>query len=105
MVRAVEDRIATGRRAHHDASERGCRVGRRGAARRFGLPFWQFTLSATDANGTSSASRGHVTGRPKLLVFDYCYHGTVDESFAVARPDGRVMRRPGSRRPAGADPA
>ena len=47
-------------------------------ARRFGVPQWQFTLSATDANRHVIRYARHVTGRPKVLVFDWCYHGTVD---------------------------
>ena len=35
-------------------------------------------------------ARRQITGRPKILVFDYCYHGTVDETFATL--DGGVVR-------------
>src|SRR5499433_3217278 len=49
--------------------------------KRFGLPFWQFALTATDANRFSIRLARHITGRPKILVFNWCYHGTVDESF------------------------
>ena len=52
-------------------------------ARRFGLPFWQFALTATDANRFVIRLARHVTGRPKVLVFNWCYHGTVDETFAT----------------------
>src|ERR1700676_4210167 len=51
--------------------------------RRFGLPYWQFTLTATDANRFSIRIAREITQRPKILVFHYCYHGTVDESFAA----------------------
>ncbi len=51
--------------------------------RRFGLPFWQFALSATDANRFALRIARHVTGRPKILVFNWCYHGTVDETIAT----------------------
>src|SRR6266852_3495941 len=50
--------------------------------RRFRLPYWQFTLSATDANRFAIRIAREITQRPKILVFHYCYHGTVDESFA-----------------------
>ncbi|HKX25057.1 MAG TPA: aminotransferase class III-fold pyridoxal phosphate-dependent enzyme, partial [Actinomycetota bacterium] len=50
-------------------------------ARRFGVPRWQFTLTATDANRFAIRIAREITGRPKILVFNYCYHGTVDESF------------------------
>jgi len=49
--------------------------------RRFGLPYWQFTLTATDANRFSIRLARQITGRPKILVFNWCYHGSVDESF------------------------
>ncbi|WP_448569931.1 aspartate aminotransferase family protein [Thermus sp.] len=64
-------------------------------ARRFGLPFWQFTLSATDANRFALRIARAVTGRPRVLVFHGCYHGTVDEAF-VALEGGRPRSRPGN---------
>ena len=51
--------------------------------RRFGLPYWQFALTATDANRFAIRIAREITQRPKILVFNYCYHGTVDESFAT----------------------
>src|ERR1700724_1918281 len=51
--------------------------------RRFGLPLWQFTLTATDANRFAIRIAREITQRHKILVFQYCYHGTVDESFAT----------------------
>ena len=63
--------------------------------RRFGVPSWQFALSATDANRFSIRLARHVTGRPKVLVFNWCYHGTVDESFATLA-DGTVVARSGN---------
>ncbi|MGA8143275.1 MAG: aspartate aminotransferase family protein [Candidatus Acidiferrales bacterium] len=62
-------------------------------ARRFGLPYWQFTLTATDANRFSIRIAREITGRSKIFVFNYCYHGSVDESF-IAIHDGT----PGPRR-------
>ena len=52
-------------------------------ARRFGLPRWQFALTATDANRFAIRLARELTGRPKILVFNWCYHGTVDETFAA----------------------
>ena len=63
--------------------------------RRFGLARWQFTTSATDANRFVLRFCREVTGRPKVLVFEYCYHGTVDESFAMLDGD-RVRARDGN---------
>jgi len=63
--------------------------------KRFGLAYWQFTLTATDANRFSIRIAREITERPKILVFHYCYHGTVDESFAMLR-DGAVGPRRGN---------
>ena len=64
--------------------------------RRFGLPLWQFTLSATDANRNAIRHARHITGRSKIVVHDWCYHGTVDETFAILDSDGRTVSRPGN---------
>ena len=64
--------------------------------RRFGLPLWSFTLSATDANRWAVRLARLATGRPKILVFGYCYHGSVDETFALPGPDGKAQSRPGN---------
>ena len=72
-------------------------------ARRFGLPAWQFTLSATDANRFSLRIARAITGRPLVAVHEYCYHGSVDETFAVLDGD-RVVARRGNLGPA-VDPA
>ena len=67
-------------------------------SRRFGLPMWQFTLSATDANRHAIRYARHVTGRRKVVVHDYCYHGSVDETFATLDPSGsgRTVPRRGN---------
>jgi glutamate-1-semialdehyde 2,1-aminomutase len=72
--------------------------------RRFGVAQWSFALSATDANRWALRLARLVTGRPRILVFSYCYHGSVDETFVVAGPDGTTRSRPGNVGPA-ADPA
>ena len=63
--------------------------------RRFGVPRWSFTLTATDANRWAIRLARQLTRRPKIAVFSYCYHGSVDESFIVATPDG-PRPRPGN---------
>ncbi|MBZ5720597.1 MAG: aspartate aminotransferase family protein [Acidobacteriia bacterium] len=63
--------------------------------KRFGLPFWQFALTATDANRFSIRLARHITSRPKILVFNWCYHGTVDESFITLK-DGVAKARRGN---------
>jgi glutamate-1-semialdehyde 2,1-aminomutase len=64
-------------------------------ARRFGLPRWQFALTATDANRFAIRLARELTGRPKILVFNWCYHGSVDETFATL-DGGRVTAREGN---------
>jgi glutamate-1-semialdehyde aminotransferase len=62
-------------------------------AERFGLPEWQFTLTATDANRHVLRYARQATGRRKVLVIDHCYHGTVDEAYATLDDEGRVVSR------------
>jgi glutamate-1-semialdehyde 2,1-aminomutase len=65
-------------------------------SRRFGLPLWSFALTATDANRWAIRLVRAVTGRSKILVNSYCYHGSVDESLIVVGPDGNGLSRPGN---------
>src|SRR5579872_4188667 len=60
--------------------------------RRFGVVRWSFTLTATDANRWAIRLARQLTARPKILVFSYCYHVSVDEAFIVAGPDGPHSR-------------
>ena len=60
----------------------------------FGLPVWQVALSATDANRFALRVARAVTGRPRILVFNGCYHGTVDECM-VELKDGQPRTRNG----------
>jgi glutamate-1-semialdehyde 2,1-aminomutase len=62
-------------------------------ARVYGLPRWQLALSASDANRFALRWARAVTGRPRVLVFDGCYHGTVDDSLVDLRA-GRTVTRP-----------
>jgi glutamate-1-semialdehyde 2,1-aminomutase len=64
--------------------------------KRFGLPYWQFALTATDANRFSIRIAREITQRNKVLVFHYCYHGTVDETFATVNGEGVVGPRRGN---------
>ena len=63
---------------------------------RFHLPYWQFALTATDANRFSIRLARQITGRPKILVFNWCYHGTVDETFITLAADGSAGPRDGN---------
>ena len=64
--------------------------------RRFGLPLWQFTVSATDANRHAIRYSRLITGKSKIVVIDRCYHGSVDESFATLDNDGKTVAREGN---------
>ena len=63
-------------------------------AERFGLPFWQVTATASDANRSVIRWARAATGREKLLVFNGCYHGAVDDTF-VALKNGQPKTAPG----------
>ena len=89
-VRAVRDQVARGITLMLP-SEDALWVGEE-LTRRFGLPRWQFALTATDANRFAIRLARAITGRPKILVFDWCYHGTVDETFATLDGDAVVPR-------------
>lgn len=67
--------------------------------RRFKLPYWQFALTATDANRFALRMARMITGRPKILVFNYCYHGSVDETFITLDEEGTPISRPNNMGP------
>ena len=69
-------------------------------SRRFAMAQWSFTLSATDANRWLLRLVRLVTKRPKILVFSYSYHGSVDETLVVVDQHGRAVSRPGNVAPA-----
>jgi glutamate-1-semialdehyde 2,1-aminomutase len=64
--------------------------------RRFGLPLWQFTITATDANRFAIRLARQITHRSKILVHDACYHGSVDETLATLDPEGHVTASAGN---------
>jgi glutamate-1-semialdehyde 2,1-aminomutase len=61
---------------------------------RFGAFRWQIATTATDANRFALRVARAITGRPKVLVFNGCYHGTVDDIFVTIQ-DGKTVNRPG----------
>ena len=73
-------------------TEDGERVAERLAAI-FGLPFWQVTTSASEANRAIIRWARAITGRKRILIFNGCYHGAVDDVFVDLR-DGRAAVRP-----------
>ena len=63
-------------------------------SRTFGDMRWQIATTATDANRFALRVARAVTGRAKVLVFNGCYHGTIDDAMVV-RTDGKTVNRPG----------
>lgn len=76
-------------------AERVARVGEK-LSKLFGLPFWQMTQTASDANRMVLRWARAITGRPRVLVFDGCYHGTVEETLVRGVP---VLQEKGGTRP------
>jgi len=65
--------------------------------RRFGMKYWQFSTSATDANRFVLRLARQVTKRPLIVAYNWCYHGTVDETVAVMdEHTGRTIAKPGN---------
>src|SRR5262245_13291657 len=85
IARALAENGAEGITAMLPA-ERAARVGEK-LANLFGLPFWQMTQTATDANRAALRWARAISGRPRILCFDGCYHGTVDETLVRAMPE------------------
>ena len=97
-ARAVSDRYARGTTAMlptDDAAWVGRELGRR-----FGLDVWQFSLTASDANRWVLRLARALTGRPKVLVFNGCYHGVVDEAVVMLDESGTARARHGNIGPA-----
>ncbi|MGI9136081.1 MAG: transaminase [Candidatus Nanopelagicales bacterium] len=69
-------------------------------ARRFGLPLWSLSLTATDANRWALRLARMVTGRAIVAAFSYCYHGSVDETFVITGANGSTAPRGGNVGPA-----
>jgi glutamate-1-semialdehyde 2,1-aminomutase len=91
VMRAVRNRLGfTAMLPSEDAERVGAEL-----TRRFKVGLWSFSLTATDANRWAVRLARQITRRPKILVFNYCYHGTVDETVVTLGPDG-TLPRPGN---------
>ncbi|EYR64300.1 aminotransferase [Actinotalea ferrariae CF5-4] len=98
-VRAVRDQVARGITTMLPTADAA--VVAEELTRRFGtgspaVDQWQFTLTATDANRHVIRYARQVTGRARVAVIDFCYHGSVDETFATLDDQGRVVARRGN---------
>jgi glutamate-1-semialdehyde 2,1-aminomutase len=65
-------------------------------SRRFGMARWQFCLTASDANRFVLRLARQITGRSTIVVHNWCYHGSVDETLASLDASGAVVPREGS---------
>jgi glutamate-1-semialdehyde 2,1-aminomutase len=88
LTRAVAERVARGGQFLLP-TEDGVWVAE-ALGRRFGLPKWQFTLSATTANVEAWRLARLATKRPIVLVFHGKYHGHAEEMLFAATPAGPV---------------
>ena len=62
-------------------------------SKRFGLPTWQVAMTATEANRYVIRNARTLTGRPKILVMQECYHGSLDETLPHIGEDGKLCLR------------
>ena len=92
VTRAIRDQAARGL-TYMLPSEAALRAGAL-MSDTFGPFRWQVTLSATDANRNALRIARAVTGRRKVLVFNGCYHGTLEDTMVELR-EGRTMARQG----------
>jgi glutamate-1-semialdehyde 2,1-aminomutase len=90
-ARAVEGQVRRGITTMMPGA-RSAHVGRE-LARRFGLPVWQAAMTATEANRYAIRLCRALTGRPKILVMNECYHGSLDESLPHLGADGALSLR------------
>lgn len=72
-------------------TERGAALSERLAAM-FGLPQWQVTTTASEANRAVIRWCRGISGRPKILTFNGAYHGAVDDAFVDLKGGAPVMR-------------
>ncbi|CAN5367171.1 aspartate aminotransferase family protein [soil metagenome] len=93
-VRAISEQLAKGSTFMLPTEDAAAAA--EALASRFRVPVWQFSLSATDANRSLIRYARQVTGRPRILVHDHSYHGTVDEAYATLDDNGDVVSRRGN---------
>ncbi len=89
LVRAVADRMARGNQFLLPTED--AIVVSEELARRYGIPKWQYTLSATHANTEAIRVARVATGRDKVLLFDGKYHGHFDAALVELAADGTLV--------------
>lgn len=70
---------------------RGAALSERLAAM-FGLPQWQVTTTASEANRAVIRWCRGISGRTKILIFNGAYHGAVDDAFVDLQGGVPTMR-------------
>lgn len=88
VVQAVADRMGRGNQFLLPSED--AVVVAENLAARYGLPQWQFTSSATQANTEVIRIAREMTGRQKVLLFDGKYHGEGDATLVVLE-EGQVV--------------
>ena len=96
VVKAITDRVAVDGGLTTMLPTEDAEAVAANLSERFGMAKWSFSLTATDANRWAIRLVRAITGKPKILVNSYCYHGSVDEALIVVGPDGEGMSRPGN---------
>jgi len=89
VVRAVSERMALGNQFLLPTED--AIVVSEELRRRYGLPKWQYTLSATQANTEVIRVARVLTARDKVLLFDGKYHGHFDQTLVQIAPDGGLV--------------
>ena len=89
LVRAVSDRIARGNQFLLPTED--AIVVSETLAARYGLPKWQYTVSASQANTEAIRVARVVTGRDKVLMFDGHYLGHFDQTLVELDEAGVVV--------------
>ncbi|HEX2756036.1 MAG TPA: transaminase [Candidatus Limnocylindrales bacterium] len=89
LVRAVSDRIARGNQFLLPTED--AIVVSEELARRYGLPKWQYTSAASQANTEAIRVARVATGRDKVLLFDGHYLGHFDQALVELDDDGRLV--------------
>lgn len=91
VIKAATDQICNGITTMLPGKD-SLAIGRE-LGKRFGLPFWQFAMTATEANRYVIRNCRALTKRPKILVMNECYHGSLDESLPHIGENGNLELR------------
>lgn len=89
IAEAVRHAVARG--AHYLLPTEDAVIVAEALAQRVGLPFWQFTLSASSANVEVIRIARLFTRRTKIIVFEGHYHGHIDETLVARDGDGQSL--------------